>query len=55
VLPWLAAIDHTSLDGAIRLSAVLTLAAVIYVGVVALLGGTELRLLASALKREDPS
>ncbi len=54
-LPWLAAVDHTSLLGAARVSAVLTLAAVIYVGVATLLGGKELRLLASALKRGEPS
>ncbi len=48
--PWLAGIDHTSLDGALRLASVLVPAGVVYVGVVTVLGGRELRLLGSALR-----
>jgi putative peptidoglycan lipid II flippase len=51
VRPWLAAITHTSLEGGLRLAAVLVPAAVLYIGVVTLLGGTELRMLASTLRR----
>jgi putative peptidoglycan lipid II flippase len=48
--PWLASIDHTSLDGALRLAAVLMPAGALYVGVVTVLGGSELRLLLSTFK-----
>jgi putative peptidoglycan lipid II flippase len=50
VRPWLALIDHTSLDGALRLAAVLVPAGAIYVALVTLLGGRELRLLLSAFR-----
>lgn len=53
VRPWLAAIDRTSLDGALRLAAVLIPAAVVYVAVVNLLGGREIKVLASTLRRGD--
>ena len=50
VRPWLASIDHTSLDAALRMAAVLVPAGVLYVGLVTLLGGRELKLLLSAVK-----
>jgi len=53
--PWLATIEHTSLDGAFRLAAVLVPAAALYVGIVALLGGRELALLVSAFKGGEPT
>jgi hypothetical protein len=49
--PWLAGIDHTSLDGAIRMAAVLLPAGAVYIGLVTLLGGREVSLLLSTLKR----
>lgn len=53
--PWLAGIDRTSLEGALRLAAVLLPAGAAYVGLVTLLGGTELRVLASSFKgRVEP-
>ena len=55
VRPWLTAIDHTSLDGGLRLAAVLLPVAAAYVGIVTVLGGRELRLLASALRPGDHS
>ena len=51
--PWLAGIDHTSLDGAIRMAAVLLPAGAVYIGLVTVLGGREVSLLLSTLKRED--
>lgn len=50
VRPWLAAIDHTSLDGALRLVSVLLPAGVVYLGLVTLLGGQELRMLLATFK-----
>jgi putative peptidoglycan lipid II flippase len=50
VRPWLASVDHTSLDGALRLATVLVPAGVLYVGLVTLLGGRELGLLLSTFK-----
>jgi putative peptidoglycan lipid II flippase len=50
VRPWLVSIDHTSLDGALRLAAVVVPAGVLYVAVVTLLGGRELRLLLSTFR-----
>jgi putative peptidoglycan lipid II flippase len=55
VSPWLETIEHTSLDGAFRLAAVLVPASAVYVGVVALLGGRELALLVSAFRKGEPS
>jgi putative peptidoglycan lipid II flippase len=48
--PWLGAIDRTSIAGALRLVSVLAPAGVVYVGLVTVLGGRELRLLLSAFK-----
>jgi putative peptidoglycan lipid II flippase len=48
--PWLIGIDHTSWDGAFRLVAVLAPAGALYVGLVTLLGGRELRLLLSTFR-----
>jgi peptidoglycan biosynthesis protein MviN/MurJ (putative lipid II flippase) len=48
--PWLASIEHTSLDGALRLAVVLVPAGALYIGLVTLLGGRELRLLLSTFK-----
>ena len=48
--PWLAGVDHTSFDGALRLAIVLVPTSAIYVGLVTLLGGNELQLLASAFR-----
>jgi hypothetical protein len=48
--PWLASIDHTSWDGALRLAAVLVPAGAMYVGLVTLLGGRELSLLLSTFR-----
>jgi putative peptidoglycan lipid II flippase len=50
VRPWLVTVDHTSFDGALRLIAVLAPAGVLYVAVVTLLGGRELRLLLSTFR-----
>jgi len=52
VRPWLGGIDHTSVDGALRLAGVLLPAGAVYVGLVTLLGGRELRLLLSTFKGE---
>jgi putative peptidoglycan lipid II flippase len=49
VRPWLATIDHTSLDGAIRLAVVLIPAGAVYVGLVTVFGGRELGLLVSTI------
>ncbi len=48
--PWLAGIEHTSLDGAMRIAAVLVPACAVYVGIVTLLGGRELGLLLSTFR-----
>lgn len=48
--PWLASIDHTSLEGAVRLALVLLPAGAFYVGLVTLLGGRELGLLLSTFR-----
>jgi putative peptidoglycan lipid II flippase len=48
--PWLATIERTSLNGALRLAAVLIPAGAVYVGMVTVLGGRELGLLISAFK-----
>jgi hypothetical protein len=53
--PWLAEIDHTSLDGAIRMAAVLLPAGAVYIGLVTALGGRELSLLLSTFKRGSES
>ncbi len=51
VRPWLAGVDRTSLEGALRLAAVLVPAGVAYVALVRALGGTELALLMSTFRR----
>jgi len=51
VRPWLAGIDHTSVDGALRLAVVLAPAGILYVAAVTLLGGRELAALAATFKR----
>jgi peptidoglycan biosynthesis protein MviN/MurJ (putative lipid II flippase) len=51
VRPWLVGVDRTSLAGGLQLATVLVPAAAVYVGVVTILGGRELSLLASALGR----
>ena len=48
--PWLATVEHTSLDGGIRLAAVLLPAGLAYVGLVTVLGGRELGLLISTFR-----
>ena len=48
--PWLVGIDHTSLDGALRLAVILLPAGAVYVGLVTLFGGHELRLLVSTFR-----
>ncbi len=53
--PWLAGIDHTSADAALRVGVVLALAGGFYVGLVALLGGRELSMLLAALRRGSES
>jgi hypothetical protein len=53
VRPWLAGVDHTSLDGLVRLVAVLLPAAGVYVGLVTMLGGSELKLLVSSIRGES--
>jgi putative peptidoglycan lipid II flippase len=53
--PWLVGIDHTSLDGAIRMAAVLLPAGAVYIGLVTALGGREVSLLLSTFKRGDGS
>jgi putative peptidoglycan lipid II flippase len=50
VRPWLAEINHTSLDGALRLAGVLLPAGAIYVAIVTALGGRELSLLLSTIR-----
>ncbi len=55
IRPWLTGIDHTSLDGAIRLAAVLLPAGAVYIGLVTALGGRELSLLLSTLRRGGKS
>ncbi len=50
VRPWLGGIDHTSLDGAVRLAAVLVPTGLIYVAGVSVLGGTELKTLLATFK-----
>jgi putative peptidoglycan lipid II flippase len=51
--PWLGGIERTSVAGALRLAAVLVPAGIVYVGLVTMLGGRELRLLLSAFKGES--
>ncbi len=53
VRPWLADIDHTSLAAALRITTVLLPAAVVYVGLVTVLGGRELRLLMTTFQRGE--
>jgi len=48
--PWLAGIDHTNIDGMLRLAAVLVPAGLIYVAGVTVLGGTELKTLFATFK-----
>ena len=48
--PWLATIEHTSLDGAVQLAVVLLPAGALYVGLVTLFGGRELALLLSTFR-----
>jgi putative peptidoglycan lipid II flippase len=48
--PWLEDIDHTSLDGAVRMAAALGSAGIVYVAGVTLLGGRELRELVDAVR-----
>ncbi len=50
VRPWLAGIDHTSLDGAVRLGLVLGPAGALYVAGVTLLGGRELATLLATFR-----
>ncbi|MEE4271478.1 MAG: murein biosynthesis integral membrane protein MurJ [Thermoanaerobaculales bacterium] len=55
VRPWLSGVDHTSLHGALRLTAVLIPAGVIYVAGVSALGGREFATLIATFKgRGDP-
>ena len=51
VRPFLAAIDHTGLDGALRLTAVLIPTGLVYVAGVTLLGGRELATLTATFKK----
>ena len=50
VRPWVAGIDHTSLDGALKLAVVLAPVGIFYVLGVTLLGGRELRTLRAGFK-----
>mgnify|MGYP001816919078 FL=1 len=50
VRPWLGGIDHTNLDGALRLVAVLLPAGLAYVFCVTVLGGTELKTLLATFR-----
>ena len=50
VRPWVAGIDHTSLDGALKLAVVLASVGVLYVSGVTLLGGRELRTLRAGFR-----
>ena len=50
VRPWLAGIDHTSMDGAFRLAAVLAPTGALYIAAVTLLGGRELASLMATIK-----
>lgn len=50
VRPWLAGIDHTGLDGALRLGAVLAPVGILYVLGVTLLGGRELATLVATFR-----
>jgi len=55
VRPWLAGIDHTSLDATLRMVAVLAPAGVFYVLCVSLLGGRELAILLATFKGKGNS
>jgi putative peptidoglycan lipid II flippase len=48
--PWLGAIDHTSLEGALRMAVVLAVAGGVYLTAVTMLGGRELATLISTFK-----
>jgi putative peptidoglycan lipid II flippase len=53
VSPWLAGIDRTSLDAALRMAVVLIPAMIVYAGLVTLLGGRELATLKASFSRGD--
>ncbi len=53
--PWLVTVDHTSLEGLLRLAGVVLPAVAAYVGLVTLLGGREMSVLFSALRTGDDS
>ncbi len=55
IRPWLAGIDHTSLDAALRMAAVLAPTAGVYVLGVSLLGGRELATLLATFKGKGDS
>lgn len=55
VAPWIAGIDRTGLEGAIRLLPVLAAAGAAYVGLVVLLGGREPAALLAAVRRRRPA
>jgi len=48
--PWLASIDHTSADAALKVGSVLLLGGGLYVGLVTLLGGSELPMLLATFR-----
>jgi hypothetical protein len=48
--PWLAGIDHTSADAALKVGSVLLLGGGLYVGLVTLLGGSELPMLLATFR-----
>jgi peptidoglycan biosynthesis protein MviN/MurJ (putative lipid II flippase) len=48
--PWLGSIDHTSLDGALRMAAALGSTGLAYAAGVTLLGGREIRELLAAVR-----
>ncbi len=50
VKPWLFGVDHTSLDGALRMATILFPSGAAYVGLVTLFGGRELSLLLSTVR-----
>lgn len=52
VRPWVAGVDRTSLDGALRLAALLAPTGFAYVAAVALLGGRELSTLVATFRTE---
>jgi putative peptidoglycan lipid II flippase len=55
VRPWLAGLDHTSLEGLTRLAVVIGPALIAYVGLVVVLGGREVATLIAAFRKGDPA